>query len=129
MLHRIRLAMQNGSLNKLDGHIEVDETYIGGKARNMHKKVLRRRVEQFKTPITGATGRNQNIGKVAVMGVLERHGEVRTMVVPNVKRESLDANIKDHVEQGANVYTDKLRSYNHLGTDYVHNVIDHAVKY
>jgi transposase-like protein len=51
------------------------------------------------------------------------------MVIPNVKRESLDSNIKDHVEQGASVYTDKLRSYNHLGGDYVHNVIDHAVKY
>src|SRR5690349_4896911 len=129
LLHRIRKAMATGTFTKLGGHVEVDETYIGGKARNMHKSVLKRRVKEFATPVTGATGRNQNIGKVAVMGLLDRHGEVRTMVVPNVKRESLNANISEHIEQGANIYTDKLRSYNHLGGDYVHNVIDHAVKY
>lgn len=49
------------------------------------------------------------------------------MVVANIKRASLEANIKEHVEQGASVYTDKLCSYNHLGGDYVHNVIDHGV--
>jgi transposase-like protein len=131
MLHRIRKAMHTGSFSKLAGHVEIDETYIGGKARNMHKSVLKRRVKEFATPVTGATGRNQNIGKVAVMGLLERHGEVRTMVVPDVKRESLDSNIRDHVEPRANVYTDKLRSYKHLNTndDFVHAVIDHAVKY
>jgi transposase-like protein len=59
MLHRIRLAMQNGSLEQLKGHVEVDETFIGGKARDMHKSVLAKRVEMFKTPVTGATGRNQ----------------------------------------------------------------------
>jgi len=128
LLHRIRKAMQTGSFSKLAGHVEVDETYIGGKARNMHRSVLAKRVEDFATPLTG---RNQNIGKVAVMGLLERHGEVRTMVVPNTKRESLDRNIREHVEQGSNVYTDKLRSYKHLNAndDYVHAVIDHAVKY
>ncbi len=78
VLHRIRLAMQNGSINKLSGSVEVDETFIGGKARNMHRAVLAKRVAQHATPYTG---RNQNIGKVAVMGLLERNGEVRTMVV------------------------------------------------
>jgi transposase-like protein len=131
MDHRIRLALGMESSEQLSGEVEIDETYIGGKARNMHKSVLRKRVEEFKTPVTGATGRNQNIGKVAVMGLLERHGEVRTMVVQNVKRESLDRNIRGHVEQGSHVYTDKLRSYAHLGAnnDYVHAVIDHAEKY
>jgi len=75
MLHRIRLAMQNGSISKLSGRVEIDETWIGGKARNMHRSVLAKRVDQFATP---RTGRNQNIGKVAVVGLLERHGEVRT---------------------------------------------------
>ena len=71
--------MQNGSIEKLSGHVEVDETFIGGKARNMHRcdKALAR----F-TALADA-------GKVAVMGLLERHGEVRTMVVSNVKRKSL----------------------------------------
>src|ERR1044071_9345776 len=79
MLQRIRLAMRVGSIEKLSGHVEADETYIGGKARNMHRSTLAKRVAEFATP---RTGRNQNIGKVAVMGLLERHGEVRTMVVP-----------------------------------------------
>ena len=68
-------------------------------------------MEQFATPYTG---RNQNIGKVAVMGLLERHGEVRTMVVPNTKRNSLQSEVYKHVELGSNVYTDALRSYNSL---------------
>src|SRR4051794_21939095 len=126
LLHRIRKAMQNGTFTKLAGHVEIDETFIGAKARNIHRSVLAKRVEQFATPYTG---RNQNIGKVAVMGLLERHGEVRTMVVADTKRRSLDRNIKQHVEQGSQVYTDKLRSYNHLDGDYVHAVIDHAVRY
>ena len=78
MLHRIRLAMQNGTLDKLSGHVEVDETYIGGKARNMHRADRARKIH--------GTGFE---GKVAVMGLLERHGEVRTMVVRNNKRKSL----------------------------------------
>jgi transposase-like protein len=126
MLHRIRLAMQNGSINKLSGRVEVDETYIGGKARNMHRAVLAKRVEQFSTP---RTGRNQNIGKVAVMGLLERNGEVRTMVVGGTKRRHLHGEVAKHVEAGSVVYSDALRSYNRLGEDYIHNVINHAETY
>lgn len=129
MDHRIRLALGMEPSEKLSGEIEIDETFIGGKARNMHKSVLRKRVEEFKTPITGATGRNQNIGKVAVLGLLERKGEVRTMVVPNTKRKSLHGEVSKHVEAGSTVYTDALRSYNQLDQDYVHNVINHAEKY
>lgn len=127
VLHRIRKAMQNGSLNKLSGHVEVDETYIGGKARNMHRSALAKRVAEFATPLTG---RNQNIGKMAVMGLLERHGgEVRTMVVGGTKRHHLHGEVTKHVEEGSCVYTDALRSYNQLGESYVHSVINHAEKY
>lgn len=126
LLHRIRKAMQTGTFQKLSGHVEVDETFIGGKARNMHKSVLKKRVKQFATP---HTGRNQNIGKVAVIGLLERHGEVRTMVVENVKRKALRREINTHVEQGSMVYTDALRSYRDLNYDYIHNVINHAERY
>lgn len=125
--HRIRLAMQNGSLAKLSGHVEVDETFIGGKARNMHRATLAKRVAQFSTP---HTGRNQNIGKVAVMGLLDRRsGEVRTMVIPNTKRRSLHGEVSKHVEAGSVVYTDALRSYNELDREYIHHVINHAEKY
>src|SRR5437868_7499662 len=118
MLHRIRLAMQNGTLDKLSGHVEVDETFIGGKARNMHRADKARKIHG-----TGGSG------KVAVMGILDRHGEVRTMVVNNVKRKSLRSEINTHVEAGSMVYTDAFKSYNDLNYDYMHNVINHAEKY
>ncbi|HWN10712.1 MAG TPA: IS1595 family transposase [Pyrinomonadaceae bacterium] len=124
--HRIRLAMQSGTFNKLSGQVEVDETWIGGKARNMHGSALARRVAKFATP---HTGRNQNIGKVAVMGLLERHGEVRTMVVEGTKRRMLHGEVVRHVEAGSTVYTDALRSYNRLDEEYIHNVINHAERY
>ena len=118
MLQRIRLAMRVGSFEKLGGHVEVDETFIGGKARNMHRADRARKIH--------GTG---GMGKVAVMGLLERHGEVRTMVVANVKRKSLRREINNHVEPGSMVYSDALKSYNDLNNDYIHNVINHAEKY
>lgn len=68
-------------------------------------------------------------GKVAVMGLLERHGEVRTMVVSNTKCKALRREINTHVEPGSMVYTDAFKSYNDLNYDYMHNVINHAEKY
>jgi transposase-like protein len=122
MLHRIRLAMQSGSFMKLGGRggseVEADETFIGGKARNMHLSVKQRR-------ITG-TGTKD---KTAVMGILERGGHVRTVVVPNRKKLALQAEVKKHVEAGAALYTDALLSYEGLATDYAHKVVDHAVEY
>jgi len=118
MLQRIRLAMRVGSFEKLGGHVEVDETFIGGKARNMHRSDRARKIH--------GTG---GMGKVAVMGLLERHGEVRTCVVPNVRRKSLRREINKHIEPGSMVYSDALKSYNDLNNDYIHNVINHAEKY
>jgi len=118
LLHRIRLAMQTGTFEKLSGEVEVDETFIGGKARNMHKHVRARKIK--------GTG---GAGKTAVMGLLERHGEVRTKVIPNVRRRALYNEVKRHVEPGACVFTDALPSYNGLQADYTHNVINHAEEY
>jgi transposase-like protein len=121
MLHRIRLAMQSGSFTKLGGNgmeIEADETFGGGKARNMHIAKRQRR-------ITG-TGTKD---KVAVMGILERGGSVRTIVVASRKKKVLQAEIKKHVEAGSALYTDYLLSYEGLASDYAHKVVDHAVQY
>ena len=126
MNHRIRLALGMESSEKLSGHIEADETFIGGKARNMHRAKLAKRVAEFATP---RTGRNQNIGKVAVMGLLERHGEVRAMVVAGTKRHHLQTEVTKHVEAGSSVFTDALRSYNQLSEQYIHGVINHAERY
>ncbi len=123
MAHRIRLAMQSGSFDKMRGEVEVDETFIGGRARFMHKSKRARKIK----------GRGP-MGKVAVMGLLERHGDdghsrVRTRVVPNVKRKTLAPEVRQHVEPGSEVFTDSLRSYSELASDYVHGVIDHAECY
>ena len=119
MLQRIRLAMQSGSFDKMGGEVEVDETFIGGKARNMHRD---KRTEK----ITGRGG----VGKAAVMGLLERHGPdghstVRTKVVPNVRRSTLAREVREHVSEGSSVYTDGLRSYVGLGAAYIHEAVQH----
>ena len=119
MLQRIRLAMQTGSFaKKLSGNVEVDETFIGGLARNMH---VSKRTRLSKTGF---------IGKVAVMGLLERHGgEVRTMVVPETSRATMQPKVRQHVEEGANVFSDAHAAYTGLDDAYVHNVINHAERY
>jgi hypothetical protein len=123
MDHRIRLALQNNSLLKLGGpgkEVEVDETFIGGKARNMHMgSARRRRLNQ-----TGVTG------KEPIVGVLERGGEVRAAVVPTRRKRELQGHIEQHVEKGGAVYTDALMSYIGLQKcGYEHEVIDHAFRY
>ena len=119
MLHRIRLAMQDDFFgSKLGGEVEVDETFIGGKARNMHVGKRQRR-------ITGTGGKD----KTAVMGILERGGKIRTAVIPNRRKCALQAEVKKHVEAGAALYSDALLSYEGLATDYAHQVVDHASQY
>jgi len=99
MLHRVRKAMQAGTFLKLDGEVEVDETFIGGKARNMH-------VAQRQRRITGTGAKD----KTAVMGIVKRGGEVCTAVVPDRKKNTLQAEIVKNVEAGAALYSDDLRS-------------------
>src|SRR5205807_6592562 len=118
MDHRIRLALTMGAINKLSGEVEADEIFIGGKARNMHMAQRKRR-------ITG-TGTKD---KTAVMGILERGGKVRTVVVPNRRKHALQSEVRKHVEAGAALYTDALLSYDGLEGDYAHKVVDHAVQY
>ena len=123
MDHRIRCALGIAPDDKLSGHVEADETFIGGKARNMHLSKRQRR-------ITG-TG---PMDKTAVMGILQRgdgndHSKVRTIVVPNRRKKALQTEVRKHVEAGAALYTDALLSYAGLAGDYAHQVIDHAVKY
>jgi transposase-like protein len=127
MLHRVRLAMQGESGGKLGGDVEVDETFIGGKARNMHAAKRKR---------LGISQSKSMIGKVAVMGLLERHtkddggAQVRFKVIANRKKHQLESVVAEHVETGANLYTDALRSYDRMSErGYVHHVIDHAEAY
>lgn len=117
MDHRIRHTLSMGTIDKLSGKIEADETFIGGKARNMHKDVKARK-------ITGTGGRD----KTAVMGILERGGKVRTKVVDNTKKKTLQSEIREHVMAGSAIFTDALKSYEGLD-EFEHQVVDHAVEY
>lgn len=121
MLHRVRLAMQGKApTKKLGGVVEVDETFIGGKARNMHTKHRKERLK----------GGRGTAGKTAVFGLLERHtGTIRTEVINSRKKGYLDPKVRVHVEPGTEVHTDALGSYNELNSEYVHKVVDHAECY
>jgi transposase-like protein len=117
MDHRIRHALSMGSINKLSGQIEADETFIGGKARNMH-------ADKRAVKITGTGGKD----KTAVMGILERGGKIVTKVVPNRKKKALQAEVREHVLAGSALFTDALKSYEGL-SEFQHEVVDHAVEY
>lgn len=100
MLQRLRLVLQDGDSSKLSGEVEVDETFIGGKARNMHKSKRAKRI----------TGRGVT-GKTIVMGMLERGGKVKAKVVADRNKPTLQGNVKMHVKAGSEVFTDELLSY------------------
>jgi transposase-like protein len=118
MNHRIRLAMQSGTFTKFFGKVEVDEAFIGGKARNMHLDKRARR-------ITGTGGKDKTAG----IGILERGGKVRTSVIPNRRKKALQAEVRKYVNVGSALFTDALQSYEGLEKEYAHKVIDHAVAY
>jgi ISXO2-like transposase domain/Transposase zinc-ribbon domain len=122
MNHRIRLAMRLGTIEKMDGAVEADETFVGGLAKNMHRG-------RRKLAITGSGP----VGKTAVFGILQRsRGEnpsrVRANVVPDVGRDTLQGHIRSTVKPGTTLYTDAMHSYRGL-SDFAHAVIDHTVEY
>ena len=119
MLHRIRLAMQTGTFEKMSGDIEADESFIGGLARNMHEH---KRFEKM----TGTGG----AGKAVVMGLLDRKSrQVRIVHVPDVQRKTLQTQVRKYVEGGSYLYTDAWLGYHGLNREYVHHVINHAEAY
>jgi len=125
MNHRIRLAMDSNAPRQLGGKdggpVEVDETFIGGKPKNMHAS--RRRKMQ--------TAENGDSGKAIVMGLLDRElRQVRAKVIPNVKRETLQTEILNQVSKGSTVYTDSATGYDRLAAqEYVHETVNHVLEY
>ena len=129
MLHRIRLGLagktDNFGRTKIGnreggGDVEVDETFVGGKLQNMHKD--RKLAYQIR-------GGGQK-GKAVVMGMLDRDlREVRAKIVPNVKRETLQAEVMREVKHGSRVYTDEWVGYDNLHARFVHDVVNHMERY
>ncbi len=122
MLHRIRLALQDeffgSKLGTNGGEVEVDETFIGGKARNMHKN------KRLKLKV-----REGNWAKTIVMGMLERDGKVKAQVIPNRKRPICEQVVRENILPGANVITDEHVGYFGIHEDYVHSIINHLEHY
>jgi hypothetical protein len=118
MLHRIRLALQGTAGGKLSGEVEVDETFVGGKARNMHASRRERMIKGLGVK-----------GKTIVMGLLERGGQVRASVILDREKETVQPIARDIVRKRAHVYTDELLSYFGLDEHYTHQVINHAEAY
>jgi transposase-like protein len=126
MLQRLRLALQNGPCVKLggpeSGPVEVDETFVGGKLKNMH---VRRRERMKKTQASD--------NKMPVMGMLDRETrKVRLNLIPDVTRETLQEMILEHIEKGSTVYTDDHSGYRHMDaktSEFVHASVNHIYEY
>jgi transposase-like protein len=125
LLHRVRYALHVGSFDKkLSGVVEADETLVGGKASNMHKR-------QRAAKVHGMTGGTH---MTPIMGLLERHSgkkhsTVRTAVLENRKKETLHAVIHQNVEPGSKVFTDSLLGYRGIEAVFAHEFVDHAEAY
>ncbi|MEG3145054.1 IS1595 family transposase [Sphingomonas sp. RT2P30] len=112
MNHRIRLAMKLGTIEKMDGHIESDESYIGGKVANRHKG--------------DPKNKRGTAGKTAVIGALQRGGNAVAEVIENTDTATLDGFVHAVVAPGAKVSTDEHSGYRHLGRTFTHGFVSHG---
>ncbi|MGH9692390.1 MAG: IS1595 family transposase [Candidatus Acidiferrales bacterium] len=129
MLHRIRLAMQTGSFAKLGGNggaVESDETFVGGRLKNMHparQKKMRELRDNYIGPV-------QALNKATVMGFLDREQrKIRTTVIPKANRDALMNEILNNIAPGSKIYTDEARFYRAISKEYIHDFVNHAEKY
>ena len=115
MLHRLRTLMHEDDATPLSGEVEMDETFVGGKAKNMHKKNRVRKISQA------------NKGKTLVVGMLERKGRVKAAVVEARTREVLHELAHTSIAPGSTVMTDEHHPYR--GMNFTHEVINHVEGY
>ena len=119
MIHRIRVAMETGTFEKLSGTVECDETWIGGNALNMHHD----KRERFKMK----GGRRDH--KTAVLGMVERKGRVRARIIPKARMKYMLPIVQETVEEGSNLYTDNATAYELAYVNYVHETVNHSIEY
>jgi transposase-like protein len=123
MLHRIRLSMQSKTFNKLGGEgggeVEVDETFVGGKIKNMHKNRKREIQKEY----------GQKGAKAIVMGMLERGGTIRTAVIDDRTNKAIQPIIRENVECGSRVYSDEFGSQWRMDKEYEHELVNHLEAY
>ncbi len=117
MMHRIRYAMaQEPMASKLSGIVEVDETYVGGKSKNMHASVRKEKIQ----------GRGA-VGKSPVVTLVEREGRVKSMYMESVTGDNLKAAMKDCIVPTAQIMTDESPSYSFAEAEFAgHESVNHA---
>lgn len=107
MVHRIRYAMEQRSLDKMSGIVEVDETYVGGKLKG------------------GKAGRGSE-NKTPVVVVVRRNGESRAVRMDHVSGKNLKAFIQENADKHARIMTDSYAGYKKVGESYDHQTVDHS---
>lgn len=115
MGHKIRKTIEQIPTEQLEGVIEVDETFVGGKNKNRHKN----------KKVKNAPGRTFK-DKVPVFGMKKRGGEVRTVVIKDTTKKSLRPVIREHIKEGTVLYSDDWGAYDTLYRRYKYDSIDHS---
>ncbi len=114
VLHRLRHAARTTSFNApLEGTVEADTTFVGGKEKNKHA--------DKKTP-----GSQGGANKAVVLGMVERDGELRAKHVPDSKASTLQGEVRANVAKRSGLMTDEDRAFIGLGKDYVHRTVNHS---
>ena len=114
MLHRLREASKTKSFNApLDGEIEMDETYVGGRESNKPKSKRK-------------SGHQGGKGKTAVFGMLERGGELRAQKVKSVTSKIIKTIVSENVSENANIMTDDHSGYKILDSNYKRHSVNHS---
>ena len=115
MLHRIRACFGIDNDAPLDGEVEIDETYVGGKNKNRHES----------KKVKGSQGRSSK-DKTPVLGMVERGGKVVAKVVDGVASSDIKPVVEENVMKSAKVYTDEWRGYNGIKGGYSVEVVKHG---